>query len=474
MGIGLATGAFLGGLSDGYDKANRRAIDEERLSWEREDQQEKRKSRTEREKTVADLDAATKEHDAATSALSGTSSEQQQNGIGTATLQQSIGQLNDARANGLLQTNAGLTDQGKQYVDQTTGAGQPPRQAISTPDAAAPQPATGAPSTSQQAISTGVQPQPTDEAGSASGQPQQMNRLNSPFTSGGEGLYKNQKEADDAYYNKLRQIYTHHYARTGDLDKLATLDDTINKMRDSRYEPMLKAGVAAIMQGDARGFDAINRAFSALGIPANYDASNATIKDGMVNGLVTTDHATGKQHTENVPLTSILQTATRFTPDRALEFVVGRQDKERTLAVEERKAKAEETKAGAYSSMAATNAAARRSNDEINNEAKTQRYFDNYFGAGKDFQVKGKEDQMLMTPEQRQEYQAKQDQYQLARQKSQLASSIISINPGMKPGEVTSVINMMQKRQDSRPDGRDSNGNYFIIVGGRRVVLPSQ
>jgi hypothetical protein len=67
-------------------------------------------------------------------------------------------------------------------------------------------------------------------------------------------------------------------------------------------------------------------------------------------GVKTFDHD-GKEHVDNLSATNLMTMIGQLSPEKLIEYDVGRGDKERQFKIEERKVGAEETKAGAAGLM---------------------------------------------------------------------------------------------------------------------------
>lgn len=413
MGVGLtALASFASGATEGYDRARKREMEDERQKWERSDQEDKQKMRDARDDYAKQMTLAREQF--ATGKLPG----QEEN---------------------LLQTPVQVPPA------EQAGEPAPARTGIATPEqAAAPQAA-----------------------------PQQDPATNI-FKNNGEGLYKNQKQANDAYWNRLRDITANYYEKTGQVDKVMELDKKVNDWKASAYDELRKSTAAAIVTGDRGAMKMASHLADMTGLGFKVDPNSGTYdpKTHMWNGVKTFDHE-GKEHVDNISATNLLTMVGQLAPEKLLEFDIGRADKERQFKIEERKVGAEETKAGAAALNARTNEKVRQSNEGINNEIRSRNYFDSFYGASKDFQVKSKEDQLGWTDQQKADYAASKVKYEQARHNSQLASSLYSLNPSMKPGEVTSFINKLAGNPNAKPDGQDANGNYYFNYGGRKVVMPA-
>lgn len=407
MGLGLGFGAFVGGASDGYDKSRQRAMQDEKMSWERADQKEK-----------ADMRIARDD------------------------LSKSLQSINTDSAYGKL---PGAEDN---VVPQQADAQQTqPQTAIAGPD---------------QAAAGAATPAATP----------QVDRLKNPFTQNGEGLYKNQQLADDAKYKATRDAMANYFVKIGQPEKVLTLDKAVNEMREAAYDPVRKHALAAISSGSVGAMDMATKFSQAAGLGYTYEGGQYDAKTHAWNGVKVTD-ANGKSAVENIPVATFGTVMGGLTFDKALQLRFDREDAAAKNAIESKKADASMITAGAHARNAATNESTRASNEGINNEVRSRRYFDDFYGAGKDFQVKEPKDMLGWDDKQKSDYAAKVQNYETGRHNSQLAGSIFSINPGVKPGEITALIGKLSKNPDMKPDGQDSNGSYYFNVGGKKIVMPS-
>lgn len=309
---GIKLGAFLGGAVDGYNTARKRAAEEERLSWERDEQDEKKKAREARSEFSASME-----------------------------------KLRQDRANGMLAGGEdNLTENGIQHVQSYQQKATAPKQtAIAAPADAAP---AEAPAQQQTAIAVpGAAPAPQQAPAP------QENRVANPFKSSGEGLYKNQRLADDAYYNGVRDITARYLERTGQMDKLATLDKQINDMRESAYDPIRKAAAAALATGQPNAMKLAAHAMSLSGIPVQFDETSGVYdaKSQMWKG-VKSRGADGKERVEDMHVTQMLTAINSLDPARLVEFTVGRGDKERELSIKEKDSESQRITANASATRA--------------------------------------------------------------------------------------------------------------------------
>jgi len=287
-------GAFAGGLATGIQQGQQMVSTYERMQDERDERAERKKMRDARDEF--------------------------QKQMSDARAQFATGKLPGQENNLVEQPQLSAPEQ----------ADAQPRTAIAPEGTSAPAPA----------APNAAAPAPAAPAQDASG------NVNNIFKNNGEGLYKNQKQANDAYWGRLRDITANYYEKTGQVEKLTGVDKAINEWRTSSYDELRKATAAAIATGDPGALKMASHlaGLTGLGIqldPASgqYDPKAQTWKGVKVIG------SDGKASTQDISATSLLTTIGQLAPEKLVEWTVGRQDKERQFTIEERKASAEETKA---------------------------------------------------------------------------------------------------------------------------------
>ena len=296
-------GAFAGGLASGIQQGQQMVSNYERIQDERDERAERKKLRDARDEFQKQMSEARTQF--ATGKLPG----QEEN----------------------------LIEQ-PQLSAPAQQADAPPRTAIAT-DGTSAAPAPAAPAVPAQDGAAPAAPKPAQDVSS---------NVNNIFKNNGEGLYKNQKQANDAYWGRLRDITANYYEKTGQVEKLQGVDKSINEWRTSSYDELRKATAAAIATGDPGALKMASHlaSLSGLGIqldPASgqYDSKAQTWKGVKVIG------SDGKESVQDISAPSLLTTIGQLAPEKLVEWTVTRQDKDRQFGIEERKAKADETRAGA-------------------------------------------------------------------------------------------------------------------------------
>lgn len=289
--MGFNVGAFAGGLATGIQQGQKMVSDHERIMDERAERDERQKIR----------DARTE-------------------------FQQQMQEARTQFATGKLPGQESNLIEQPQPAAPAEQSGEQTRTAIASPEAAA----------------QGQAPAP------AAPKPDASNNVGNIFKNNGEGLYKNQKQANDAYWGRLRDITANYYEKTGQVEKLQTVDKSINEWRTSSYDELRKATAAAIATGDAGALGMASKlaSLSGLGIQLDpstgkYDPQSQAWKGVKVIG---TD---GKATVQDLSAVSLMSTIGYLSPEKLVEFTVSRQDKTREFDIKERSAKADETRAQA-------------------------------------------------------------------------------------------------------------------------------
>lgn len=308
MGMGgIAVGSFVQGASEGYDRARKRGIEDERQKWEREDQNDKQRMRDALAETQA-----------------------------------KISKIRTDVANGkapfqLADNPIGGGDE--QGAQQPQGTEQTPV-GTSTPDAAPTRQAIAAPT---QGSAAPAQAPVAPEQKSSTGSPDPMRNF---LFGDGTGKYKNQHEVNNYMWDNIKAAYGEYYEKTGQFDKRMELDEKINKWRDNAYDPLRKATGVAIMGGDPGAMKMLAHfsdvAETGIKVDPNsgtYDAKTQTWKGIAMVGM------DGKKHVQDIPATQLTMLLSNLSPEKRAELQVAHMDKEREFGIKERQAKADETRA---------------------------------------------------------------------------------------------------------------------------------
>lgn len=310
------------------------------------------------------------------------------------------------------------------------------------------------------------------------------------FKSGGEGLYKNQKVADDAYYSKLYETTANYLAATGQHDKIMDLQKRINDMREQGYEPTRKAAAAAVAMGDPNALRLVAKASSLAGLPNTIDPDSGTFdRDTQTYKGVKVTDSSGKTEVKDLAAPQLLAAIGAIDAGKAIEFHFTRKDTEAKQKVEQQKADAETTKAGAYADMARDNArtnAERRTADaeirkrqqELREDDSAQKTFKSAFGAS-DFAVKTKDEVEQMMPKAREEYARARAEHDRRTAMANDAYGIFQLNSingnKLPPSMVVQALPKLQERLASGKgaDGLDGKtGLPYVTINGQKMLLP--
>lgn len=148
------------------------------------------------------------------------------------------------------------------------------------------------------------------------------------FKSGGEGLYRNQRQADQAHYSRLEELYTKLYSTTGEYDKLATVTDSIKKMRDIDYDAIRKTAAAGLISGNVGAFNLVNRAMSVLDLGFQVDSKGAKYdpKTQTFSGLRFIGEDGNVQEGQSMSVASALGLVNQMDPASVLKYQADRAD----------------------------------------------------------------------------------------------------------------------------------------------------
>ena len=284
MGIGL--GAFIQGATDGYDKARQRDIQDEQAQWAREDHAEIKNLRDSKKKWGEEMEAERLAH------ANGRTPGQE-----------------------LTPEAQAVSDKADASYDRTENARF---RGIATPDTDA----TAAPAA------------PADDK-SLSMTPEDRHI----FNDAGEGKYKNQAAANNAHWDRLKEITAQHYARTGQTDQMMQLDKQIDDWKESAYNPLRKAAAAAVATGHPDAINQVNKFAQAAGLGFSYSGGSFDKATNTYTGVEVTG-PDGKTVKENLPAQTIYSTLSALTPEKRLEMGISQLERDRDYKVKQQTADA--------------------------------------------------------------------------------------------------------------------------------------
>lgn len=405
MGSGLNFGAFVQGATEGYDKGRQRAIQDEKMDWERAEQKEKADIRTARDDLANSLSSINKDS--------------------------AYGKLPGSADNALEQQTPAQTD-------------VPVQGAIASPDQAAPASA----------------PAPAKE----------VDRLANPYMQNGEGLYKNQKLADDAKYKATRDAYANYFTRIGQPEKVLTLDKAVNEMREAAYDPVRKHALAAVSSGQPGAMDMVNKFSQAAGLGFTYEGGQYDSKNHAWTGVKVTG-SDGKSSVETIPVATFGQVMGALTFDKALELRFNREDTARKFAIEDKNAESQRisanaasTKAGAESRYADARVTA-LGNDAKGADAKARVEAVNKFFPNADRILK-MEETVNLTKDQ---VAAKNRDFEVDTKGRQIAGHFISLNPKVDPRVVAGFARSAASGNLPEVYTDKETGREYITYGGVKL-----
>lgn len=428
---------------DRYGENERRAIqmerDEKRFNWEEEEQNEKKRIREARNQFAERMRGAREAF--ASGQLPGQEDNLiQQPGMPTGTME------NLPATGGTAITPETLPATGQ--APAPTPMAAPRSSAIAAPNAPVAPAAAAAPAQEQGGVP----------------------RSQDIFKSNGEGLYRDQKRANDAYWQTLRDITAEFYEQTGQVDKLMEVDKQISTWRSSSYDELRKATAAAVATGDPEALRMVSKVaeLSGLGIKVDpksgkFDPESQTYKGVKMVGM------DGKEVTQDLSATRLLTVIGSLSPEKLIEFNFARADAERSAQQDERRTRAtERTADAAVMRSQADMVTATANRDRADSEQKaadiktrSEILTSMFPNAGR---VLKPEEMVAMSQEQRAQFDQSvaTDSRNLA-----LAQALSALNPRLDPRVAAQVVRNPGAYQVAGEEG----GRPFTMVGSQKVFL---
>jgi hypothetical protein len=333
---------------------------------------------------------------------------------------------------------------------------------------------------------TGIAP-PGAAAPAPAPQPDAAPREQNIFKSNGEGLYKDQKVANDAHWSRMRDITAKYLERTGQVDKLMDLDEKINKWKSSSYDELRKATAAAIATGDPEALRMASRLADLTGLGFKVDPTSGKFDPKTQSYVgVKTIGLDGNEKVEDLSAARLLAVIGQLSPEKLIEWNVGRQDAEDKKRLDERKTSAEESRARSSAATAAdnakTNATTRAVNDDIRrrtsdraDDESAAKFFGSTFGL-KELEVKTKDEVEALMPDQRKAYEQTRLEQTKRRELAGYAQNIYTLNERKVAAPVIAqAIPALQRRiaEGRGADGIDpASGLPFVNINGKKILLP--
>lgn len=337
-----------------------------------------------------------------------------------------------------------------------------------------------------------VAPQQQGGIAAPNQQPQQ-----NPFKATADGLYRNQRAADQLLAERRAQVLEEHYARLGQADKIPMARYQMMDMYDKNVERKVKTALSAAAIGAPGAMTSMAEVYKYFndGAEINPNSGAWDAKTKSWKGVEFKD-AKGNVTKSDITQEQILGLAKQDASALAM-FNVEQAWKEKEYKLKETDV---ESSAGYRKGMvdigrqnAATNERYRRDRIEVDRdtmktnaairgraeqmagEEKAQKYFRNSFGVT-DFQFKTEKEIEDLFPEQKREYAAARQKAVVARSRAELANTLWDLNDRKySPSIVTNALPVIESRVRSGKgaDGiDDATGLPFININGRRFIVP--
>lgn len=305
------------------------------------------------------------------------------------------------------------------------------------------------------------------------------------FKSNGEGLYKNQKQANDLYWDGLKNIYGEFYEKTGQLDKRMELDKKIDEWKNSAVDELRKAASAAVVSGDPGAMDMVSKFAQKAGLGLNYQGGTYDEQTHVWKGVTVTG-PDGKTTTKDIPANNIFAALGTLSPERLVQMDVENNFKGRELGAKEKTADAQMLHSKAYAASAADNAATNKTTraanaaiteraQQLKEDESAGKMFNSSFGV-KDFEVKPKDEIAAMMPREREDYAKARAEHDKRREVASYAQSLYSLNERkVPPAAIVSAMPVLQRRfaEGKGADGIDqASGLPYVTINGKKILLP--
>ena len=175
--------------------------------------------------------------------------------------------------------------------------------------------------------------QPSGIATPGAETPQPRTGSKNPLLDGGEGLYRNQKLADDRYYNRLADLQERLYSIT-DPSKAVLVREQMAELRDKDYERSRKTATAALLSGAPNALSLANQAygFQKDGFQIDTTSGKFDPKAGW-QGVNIVDKDGKVTQTMNFTRDDIMNLYFSSTPDKLVDYNM----KSRDMAIKETK-----------------------------------------------------------------------------------------------------------------------------------------
>jgi hypothetical protein len=171
-----------------------------------------------------------------------------------------------------------------------------------------------------------------DETQTASVTPQEANI----FKQGGEGLYADQRAADNLKYQLVGEAMKKSLINKGDFGASMMVDIDIKKMEEEGYELQRKKAAALVMAGASpeQVVPALQKVYGFIDDGKSIDPKKSTF-DAKTNtyNISVVDQKTGEVSTRSMNQQSMLSALNQLTPAQVLELNIGSQKRAEDLAI---------------------------------------------------------------------------------------------------------------------------------------------
>ena len=171
-----------------------------------------------------------------------------------------------------------------------------------------------------------------DETQTASVTPQEANI----FKQGGEGLYADQRAADNLKYQLVGEAMKKSLINKGDFGAAMMVDRDIKKMEEEGYELQRKKAAALVMAGASpdQVIPALQKVYGFVDDGKSIDPKSSTF-DAKTNtyNISVVDQKTGQVSTRPMNQQSMLSALNQLTPAQVLELNIGSQKRAEDLAI---------------------------------------------------------------------------------------------------------------------------------------------
>jgi hypothetical protein len=171
-----------------------------------------------------------------------------------------------------------------------------------------------------------------DETQTASVTPQEANI----FKQGGEGLYADQRAADNLKYQLVGEAMKKSLINKGDFGASMMVDRDIKKMEEEGYELQRKKAAALVMAGASpeQVVPALQKVYGFIDDGKSIDPKKSTF-DAKTNtyNISVVDQKTGEVSTRSMNQQSMLSALNQLTPAQVLELNIGSQKRAEDLAI---------------------------------------------------------------------------------------------------------------------------------------------